>query len=193
MKKLLLAALLPWLCLLTLTACHKDDPAPTPPPPPTDYTALPPATQTGANTFGCKVNGQVWVPRVPLFSLDVPLVAYLSESNNSGAGRITCNLIDGTTQQYEWMSMNFIADQFSVGEYCCTQNPVVRTSYLSSNDNWYLSYCQQERNCINITRIDTINNVISGTFEFTVYRDTTNQSDKITISEGRFDLKYFPE
>ncbi|MBS1947911.1 MAG: hypothetical protein JST47_09105 [Bacteroidetes bacterium] len=26
---------------------------------------LPPITQTGANTFGCKVNGKVWVPYWP--------------------------------------------------------------------------------------------------------------------------------
>jgi hypothetical protein len=26
---------------------------------------LPPITQTGANTFGCKINGQVWLPYYP--------------------------------------------------------------------------------------------------------------------------------
>jgi len=36
-------------------ACKKDDPAPNPPP------ELPPATQTGANTFGCYVNGKPFI------------------------------------------------------------------------------------------------------------------------------------
>ena len=40
-----------YLCLATLTQCSKckNDPAPT--------DQLPAATQTGANTFGCLVNG----------------------------------------------------------------------------------------------------------------------------------------
>ena len=39
--------------LLGLGQCTKDDPE----------ASLPPATQTGANTFGCLVNGQVWTPK----------------------------------------------------------------------------------------------------------------------------------
>jgi hypothetical protein len=44
--------LLLYLCLLTLTQCSrcKNDPTPT--------DQVQPATQTGANTFGCFVNGQ---------------------------------------------------------------------------------------------------------------------------------------
>ena len=39
--------------LLGLSQCTKDDPE----------AGLPSATQTGANTFGCLVNGQVWTPK----------------------------------------------------------------------------------------------------------------------------------
>ena len=49
MKRLLLL-LLP----LALLGCKKDDPKP--------EDQLPPATRTGANTFGCLVNGQAWTP-----------------------------------------------------------------------------------------------------------------------------------
>ena len=42
--------------LLGLSQCKKKrDPAP--------EDQLPPATQTGANTFGCLVNGQPWTPQ----------------------------------------------------------------------------------------------------------------------------------
>ncbi len=40
--------------LLGLSQCKKKDPDP--------VDQLPPATQTGANTFGCLVNGQAWTP-----------------------------------------------------------------------------------------------------------------------------------
>ena len=43
---------LPFLLVLFLfTACKKE------------ITELPPATQTGANTFGAKVNGEFWIPQ----------------------------------------------------------------------------------------------------------------------------------
>lgn len=40
--------------LLGLSQCKKHDPDP--------VDQLPPATQTGANTFGCLLNGQLWTP-----------------------------------------------------------------------------------------------------------------------------------
>jgi hypothetical protein len=53
----MLRKLLLYLCLATLTQCSKckDDPIP--------VNQLPPATQTGAGTFGCLVNGQAWMPK----------------------------------------------------------------------------------------------------------------------------------
>src|SRR5688500_14167723 len=39
----------------TLISCQDDPPAP--PPEPT----LPPITQTGENTFGCRIDGEVWL------------------------------------------------------------------------------------------------------------------------------------
>lgn len=48
------AFLLVPLALLGLSQCKKNEPAPA--------DQLPPATQTGANTFGCLPNGQPWTP-----------------------------------------------------------------------------------------------------------------------------------
>ena len=53
-KALLYAALL----LLTQCSKCKNDPTPADP-----AAALPPATQTGAGTLGCLVNGQPWTPQ----------------------------------------------------------------------------------------------------------------------------------
>jgi len=49
-----------YLALLLLTQCSKckDDPTPADP-----AAGLPPATQTGANTFGCLINGQAYTPK----------------------------------------------------------------------------------------------------------------------------------
>lgn len=45
------------LAAACLTQCHHSDPGPTKP-----EDQLPPATQTGAGTFGCLINGQPWTP-----------------------------------------------------------------------------------------------------------------------------------
>jgi hypothetical protein len=66
------------LCLLLLSlifSCQKTDPDPFDYVQPTDpYHTLPEITQEGKNTFGCLVNGVVWVPRVeivvPWYTLD---------------------------------------------------------------------------------------------------------------------------
>jgi hypothetical protein len=54
-----------WLLLIALfsicmPACKKTkiDPVPVP-----AIDQLPPITQTGANTFGCLINGNVWLPK----------------------------------------------------------------------------------------------------------------------------------
>jgi hypothetical protein len=44
--------------VLTLSCCSKDDNKPTNP-----IDKLPPATQTGANTAGCLVNGKAFLPK----------------------------------------------------------------------------------------------------------------------------------
>ncbi|MFD2786908.1 hypothetical protein [Hymenobacter rubripertinctus] len=41
--------------LLGLSQCKKKDPDP--------LSQLPPATQTGANTFGCLIDGKAWTPK----------------------------------------------------------------------------------------------------------------------------------
>ncbi len=54
MKKLLLLLIIP----LTFSCCNNDDD--NPPTNPVDQ--LPPATQTGANTFGCLLDGELFLP-----------------------------------------------------------------------------------------------------------------------------------
>jgi hypothetical protein len=104
MKKQILAVMLPLLC--GLSACRKDGLTPNTYPPPIDYTVLPPATQTGAGTFGCLVDGKVWVPRVPLLAVTYrDIEALVSEKNGTGGGGILCYWSDDS--KYERLSIAF--------------------------------------------------------------------------------------
>ena len=56
------------LALSLIFSCQKTDPEPSNYVQPTNpYHTLPEITQEGKNTFGCLMNGVVWVPRVELF------------------------------------------------------------------------------------------------------------------------------
>lgn len=181
--------------ILMLTACHKDGPPPNTYPPPIDYTVLPPATQTGAGTFGCLVDGEVWVPRVPLGTVTYrDIEALISEKDGTGGGGGSCNLVDIEQQIDNSMEITTGITYFFSNKYCYPDNPGVALRFKKTNGQRYLSkYFDVDENCVTITRLDTLNNIISGTFNFTAYNDAINKNDKVVITDGRFDLKYSPQ
>ncbi len=189
-EKNIFRLLLLFLLVTSLWACNKEEPIK--PAPPIDYTVLPAATQEGKNTFGCKVNGQVWVPRVPLGTVTSrDKEATVWESDLTGSGRILCNLVDKEWQIDNWLVITFGYTDFKKGSYC---KEVVFGKFRTTNGKYYRSdYQPLPSNCVVITKIDTLNNFVSGTFNFTLFADSLNTGNKIVISEGRFDLPYFPQ
>lgn len=183
---------------LFLSACELqviEDPTPIdPPPPPIDYNVLPPATQEGLNTFGCKINGKVWVPRVLPYGITIRDIDVLvSEKNMTGGVAITCTLVDPSLGLDEWMSMSGGKTYFKPGTRCGSDEHVSLLYRSDDGQRFSSTYHLNDSNCVTITKIDTINNIISGTFKFTVHRDSINLNDKIEITDGRFDLKYYPQ
>ena len=196
MKKWILAGLLPFLsAALLLHACYPESPS-TYEPNIIDYTVLPPITQTGANTFGCKVNGEVWVPRVPIGAVTYrPIDVLVWEKNGTGKGLISCNLVDLELKIDNWLSIVFTPTFFESGEYCNGEVEVTTGAQFraTSGKRYDSDLHVSSNNCVTIALLDTVNNIISGTFEFSVYNDSINLNDKIEITEGRFDLKYSPQ
>src|SRR5688572_8072475 len=73
MKNILLSLIMAF----TLNACHNDDK------PVAEIDKLPPATQTGANTIGCLVNGKALVP---YGNLQTKRVCQYTDGLNFGVG-----------------------------------------------------------------------------------------------------------
>lgn len=167
---------------LFCTSCKKTSPS----------NVLPPITQTGANTFGCKINGQVWVPYDPCMvtwwagtaelayniypaystQLRFSLEAAKSENPYSGIFNIepaflrsdtTGSYIYGTGNVADSMAMTFLTD---AGDY---------TAYYGNPNDIF-----------QITKLDTVNKIISGIFSFTLYKSF---SDSLVVTDGRFDLQ----
>jgi len=153
---------------------------------------LPPATQTGANTFGCKVNGEVWVPRVPLLSVTVyDKGAHLSEKNGLGSGIIECRLIENLTDDY--FTIAFKPSFFQPRTYQTLSDTAM---YLFNPDftrihDTYSHIIGDTSNYLTITKIDTTKNFISGIFQGTLY--SPDKSKVVKITEGRFDIIYTPQ
>lgn len=172
-KGIILISLLPTLFFLHCTKDHSSSSNP----------VLPPETQIGANTFGCKVNGEVWIPEVPvnfggLYKLEtdyyqgVFFVSAQRKSRNGPLFSIHLNITDGfyNIRKYHFFKDSSLAsfNDYSKPDYC-----IYKTDSLNKGE-------------LKITKLDTKLRIISGTFYF----DAKSSCGTIKITEGRFDVNY---
>ena len=173
MKKILHLLLLP---IVLATSCKKD--------------GLTKETQTGANTFSCKVNGKVFIPCE--FFGNKPINVGYNINNSKVDLMAECILQD--PMKYVSIELN---NFHGVGEYTLSDsNNICKYEEVYSSNaypgaltgNTYTSNLTRNGKVI-ITKDDRINFILSGTFEFTA-ANTHNISDNVTVSSGRFDVKF---
>ncbi len=169
--------------LLTLSCCKNNDDNPTDP-----IDQLPPATQTGEQTFGCLINGEAFLP--DNFGSGRPNAFYqfsggkytLGLSASKGAGRDLEYIIIGGIDIEPIQETSYQLLTQTSGNFYALYNigggDITPLTVTTSNDL---------PGIITITNFDPENFIISGTFEFTVLDDDNNE---IKITDGRFDLKY---
>jgi hypothetical protein len=148
--------------------------------PKTELEKLPPITQEGKNTFGCLVNGKA------LFNTNSMEMHAIYEGGGIqfGSGKE-----DGSTDSY----VNFVLlDPLStIEEFSLINLPFHRAMFrniVNGNTCWY-EYDDTYEGTLTFSKIDRINYIISGTFEFST---VTQGCDTIRITEGRFDMQYTP-
>ena len=97
--------------VLSAAKCQKDND------PPEEEDKLPPATQTGENTFGCKIDGEVWEARLPLpFSLAGP--SRLSGGPGiDGSFSVRARRRIKEEEPNEYVSFNVKENVYGEGEY----------------------------------------------------------------------------
>ena len=157
---------------------------------------LPPETQTGANTFGCLVNGEVFKPggaQLSGGSLQSNF-QYLGPGPNGGYYFVLIGRSQpggGSTQT----SVGVFADSIKINEsirYALLQRKKgnasadyfgIGPSQVSKFDTDGLQYTGE----LFIKKLDTVNQIVSGTFWF----DGINSNgQKVEVREGRFDVRY---
>ena len=161
----------------------------------TPSVTLPPITETGANTFGCNVNGQVWVPYFRCFNSGVELTYNIQPINNNSALPIFIsinagNYANGETFFIFQQNSSFSDHIYGTGNIVDSLvihyiSPVTEYTNYQTNPN------QNSPRYLQISKLDTVNKIVSGTFAFTLYGTIgINTPDSVVITDGRFDLQF---
>ena len=160
----------------------------------TELEKLPPITQTGANTFGCLVNGVAWLPngRRPDRWLGKPnLEVYYNQDS-------TYRMFGINAGQYKGMRSNIsfgTSKILQLGEYkfdfanIDNRNHFDYSKYTPSGSNLeysipYESHTYRKGKLV----ISKLGNIFSGTFEIEFCKP--NSRDTTRITDGRFDVKF---
>ena len=171
-----------FICLFVFSSCKKEK-----------VSELPEATQTGANTFGAKIDEEIWTPR-PFSGL---VNSTILEARYSGTGGLLINASDFSSSPTETEFEIYIHQVNGPGTFLLNQNtdifPLSTANYgyfvkrkFSPLNEWITDATHQ--GYVNITRYDTAARIVSGTFEFTGGNiDSTTNS--IHVTGGRFDIR----
>jgi hypothetical protein len=171
---------------------------------PSPESKLLPETQTGANTFGCLIDGQPWIPNSSGGFMGSPAIngGYLGEPiftpldpQGRDKHRVQLRLYkkDGSSMQLYLekveksgrYALNFDTEinpnlvyPRSYGYYSIRNaTPATSSSYITTS---------QYTGWVNFTVADTISKKIAGTFEFDAI--DRNSGKIIKITQGRFDI-----
>ena len=185
-----------WGSLLFLISCSNNS----------DYQpfvpSLPPITQSGANTFGCYINGVLLTPRDgtgDLYSDHIGMrysvapddVSYNEiyiddwKSENGSLLRIHISELkqngEGTFTINESNCQNGLDANISINLNCRIYDATAQIY------KWYCSI--ENAGTLSITRYDLDNRILSGTFSCTM-QNRDNPNERIEITQGRFDIKW---
>jgi len=171
--------------LLTASKCKKDAGGK-----PIDQ--LPSETQTGANTFGCLVNGQAFLPYESIFNS-----SSATQCNYQFFNHKYYVVISGTRNKDNSVhSVGVYTDSLKISE---GQKYVLKSringnasgdyfwAAAGGNNSLYRTNNSGNSGELFISKLDSINQIMSGTFWFNA---VDKIGDSVKVTDGRFDLRY---
>ncbi|HEX8428398.1 hypothetical protein [Hymenobacter sp.] len=181
MRKLLLYA--SFLLLTQCSKCKDNDPTP--------EAQLPPATQTGAGTFGCLLNGEPWTPKGNDGRENFRITYDPGYAGGSLSIRAYRYPAPSNTGPHQYINLG--GDRISqTGSYPLVLVGDRKVFYTDTGKTFPCDYYGEvpdvsyRRGTLTITRLDLQAGVISGTFSFTLYKPGC---DSIKVTQGRFDKR----
>jgi hypothetical protein len=168
-------------------SCKKHNPDPDP------LSLLPPATQTGANTFGCLVNGQALVAKNTKGNGQSPTQCNyiytnggyyftVAGSDDSNKDYIVSAALNTTLLAITEGQIIKLENRNEAGKACGlyslvynnTQPPTWQTTVINGQ--------------MHIVKFDQVHQIVSGTFDFNAINLVTGEV--VSVTNGRFDMKY---
>uniref|UniRef100_UPI0040470895 DUF6252 family protein n=1 Tax=Mariniflexile sp. TaxID=1979402 RepID=UPI0040470895 len=167
------------LMLMAVTNCKNEDDTPTSP-----IDQLPPATQTGKNTFGCLVNGK------PFVVINTAKITAIYQGGGlSIAGEIDVNNFFSEVSMF--ISESAIGKEITDNKtYTLNNDSTLKGQYYREDKNCFYYTTLSNTGFLEIKKIDKINFIVSGTFEFQAISNDCDET--IDITNGRFDMNYIP-
>ena len=159
-----------------------------------DVESLPDPTQTGANTFGAKVDGAFWVPQ-RFTSVGSSTIL---EARMTGTGTLIINARNFSSSPTETEFEILIRNMTGPGTYPLDQltakQPGESASYgyyiqrkFMPEHEWITNAAHT--GSVTITKYDPANRIVSGTFAFNA-ATTDGSANPISVTEGRFDITF---
>jgi len=152
---------------------------------------LPDATQQGKNTFGFKLDGKVWTPYAKCKNFGNPC----EEAEYQGL--VLPNI---RSPQISFGATNENGSKSSLISIYSWIKITKPGNYI---DSMTISFLDEDRNDFGlpyepslkgyhftITKIDSMGNIVSGTFAFTLFSRLQGDPRTIKITEGRFDVRF---
>jgi len=156
-----------------------------------EVTELPAATESGDNTFGCKIDGSFWVPA----GFGIAPTAPKLEARMAGA-ELYINARNFSSSPTESEFEIYIKNLTGTGNYDLNtgaSHPDYSNNYayyvhrkFTPDNEWVTT--SPYTGTVTITKVDTVNNFVSGTFEFQAI-NLYNTPQPVSVTEGRFDVK----
>ncbi|MBE9463746.1 hypothetical protein ACFP1I_32515 [Dyadobacter subterraneus] len=166
---------------------------------------LPDETQNGSNTFGCKVNGEIWLPKSSFGKPGIDL-SYDPAFNGGTMSLKARNWFYTNKQQTISTASNIniaIGQLSKTGKYSFDSDigQALGQYYIATLEDqsateimncYYDEVGDKRTGTLTISKLDLQNGFISGTFDFILNKKDSLAGCKpvIKVTEGRFDVKF---
>ncbi|MFT5984459.1 MAG: hypothetical protein ACI9RM_002924 [Ulvibacter sp.] len=182
------------LLIFFCCSCGKDDDRPDHPNP----WGLPNATQSGAGTFGCLINGEPWAAEIGPGVISASLRPFDMTYDETDTGIFYNNDFTMVVKKKfkDSISDGFvISARFSEEEILLNHEDHDLDFYLLFGDgqgiNAFYELDTLSPYTFEITKLDTANNICAGVFDF--YAISDDDEEVLHFEEGRFDKKYIAD
>jgi len=145
-----------------------------------DEDELPPITMEGKNTFGCVVNGKLWLPEGRLGQSATHAEIYKRPDT------LAVNIYSGNSRQSIFMSIIDFPDLRINETYDFNNDKCCGLQYLDFENTVSCSYELPISGYVKLSKWDLDKGILAGTFEFKAFSDECPET--VVITEGRFDI-----